>query len=284
MDTSFRDWIDGIYSEPKGFWGFKVNAARAKDIINELTLRLPEFVSDSSGLRSVEGSVCEKPFKLGLMRGKEPQNPESKAGREIFKFYQAEENRSLLKGGEDSAFLTAIPSFQVPLTPDRASRLGKIDLLGMTKEGLPAVIELKCSGKQKNRSVGGLLGPILQGLAYTLTIRHYCVHSERFRKDWDNLPSSQSLPDTMHRQLTPIIVAADHGFWNCKMEWEECPWPLFMKLAEALKNEKLPLFAARFKSWKRPKLEFAPLADLPGSENGIKPLWPTESDLDTKPN
>jgi hypothetical protein len=176
MDTSFRDWIDGIYSEPKGFGGFKVNAVRAKDIINELTLRLPEFVSDSSGLRSAEGSVREKPFKLGLMRGKEPQNPESKAEREIFKFYQAEENRSLLKGGEDSAFLTAIPSFQVPLTPDRASRLGKIDLLGMTKEGLPAVIELKCSGKQKNRSVGGLLGPILQGLAYTLTIRHYCVH------------------------------------------------------------------------------------------------------------
>lgn len=137
------------------------------------------------------------------------------------------------------------------------------------------VIELKCLDGKGGRSVGDLLGPIIQGLAYTLTIRHYMTASCGFRAEWAEANRGFLLPDHLKDVPTPIIVAADRSYWESSAKWNQCPWSRFKDLAKALHNEKLPLFAARFESWKEPELEFVPFAELKGDEIGSEPLrWP----------
>jgi len=270
MNTEFYRWREA--SPEKILKGFTVSAKDTEDLIKSLTDKLKDIVPGSTGLIGEGKSVRELDFKLGKIRGtKDPKNPEAKAERCIAEQYEG----IALCGTEKSAFLKSIHSYQVPMAAKGGDGLGKIDLLGSTVDDLPAVVELKCSGKTKNRCVGGLLGPILQGLAYTLTIRHYCLHSNRFQEDWKTLPPGNALPTVIDGCKTPIIVAADVRFWGFPTTWEECPWSRFELLSEALDKVNMPLFAARFESSDNPMLEFVPFARLKGHESGAKPIaWP----------
>lgn len=282
MNTKFFDWINDEKRFPNGTKGFKTNAENAIDWIKSLTEEIPDLVPNSTGLIDDKTVPRKAIFKLGDPRGKKDvTRPEDLAQVDIFEHYYA--MGAALCGTEESAFLASIHSYQIPLAAKRGDKLGKIDLLGTTYEGFPAVIELKSTGKRASRSAGCLLAPIIQALAYALTLRHYWAFG--LREEWASVAPGVDLPDSLESQSTPIIVASDHRFWNCKMKWEECPWSLFVKLAEALEKAKLPLFAARFEPGEKPILEFAKFSDLKGWEDGTKPLgWPTSGISDREPN
>jgi hypothetical protein len=280
--NTFYQWIHERF--PNGTKGFKVNAENAADWIDSLTKELPGFIQGSTGLIGDQKTFRKDEFKLrDYSHGThEVSRPEDLAQIAILKRYWDKE----FCGTEKSAFLRSIHSYQVPVAAKQGDKLGKVDLLGSTDEGLPAVIELKCLDGKGRRSVGGLLGPIIQGLAYALTIRHYWDSpSCGFRDEWSTLVPGTMLPPTLDGRSTPIIVAADSSFWDSPSRWSRCPWPLFVNLAEALEKAKLPLFAARFEPGKKPILEFAKFADLKGWEDGTKPLgWPTSGISDREPH
>lgn len=272
MNTLFYQWINEQF--PKGSKGFKVNAANAAVWIESLTKGLPDFVPRSTGLVGGGFKSRREGFKLGdYSHGKhEVSRSEDLAQIGILQLYRDKE----FCGTERSAFLTSIHSYQVPVAAKQGDKRGKVDLLGTTNEGLPAVVELKCLGDTTNRSVGGLLGPIIQGLAYALTIRHYWASpSCEFKKEWHELEPDYFLPETLEDRTTPIIVAANRNFWESSSTWSKCPWSLFKNLAMALAKVNLPLYAALFESADRPDLEFVRFETLIEPEGKANRLgWP----------
>lgn len=266
MNTQFREWL-----ETNGCLNFSVSAEKARGLIDDLTKRLPGLVRGSSGLVFEGKRLREKSFRLGpAIRGTTaPTHREAKAERAIINFYKARN----LSGSEDSAFLERVHSYQVPLRARGREERRTIDLLGSTGECLPAVIELKRSSK--GRSAGKLFGQILQGLAYTVTVRYFYNCSNQFRNEWSGLHPGAKIASSIEGRRTPIIFAANSDWWECSSTWSKCPWSLFLKLAEALEKENLPLFAARFESAEKPELTFARFTALQGHETGTAPIiWP----------
>lgn len=285
MNTKFRTWLEKHFPDGKGGikGGFPIRSDDAQDVIESLTIGLPDFVQMSTGILRLGEKVREGSFRLNRESIASTSRPEDKLERSVFQFYNNNQAPPL-DGAETSAFLTAIPSFQVPLAASRADKRGKVDLLGATNEGLPAVIELKALGSRKNRGVGGLLGPVVQGLAYTLTLHHYWAGGSRFMDEWAARVDRNDLPGTLDRCRTPIIVAADQSFWETPMTWEKCRWSNFLTLSKTLEAENLPLFAARVCVAEVPFMEFSRFDQLKGSDFGTSPLrWPTPpvSPLDT---
>lgn len=280
MNTAFYEWIKDEERFPNGTKGYKTNAENAIDWIKSLTEEIPNLVPNSTGLINDKTVPRRASFKLGDPRGKKDvTRPEDQAQVGIFLNYR--ERR--LCGTEEFAFLTSIHSYQVPLAAKRGDKLGKIDLLGTTHEGLPAVIELKSTGKKPGRSAGSLLAPIIQGLAYALTIRHYWAFG--LRDEWTSVAPGVDLPESLEGRSTPIIVASDHDFWNSSFRWERCQWSRFVAFSQALADANLPLFAARFEPGEKPMLEFAPFEKLIGHEMGSEPLgWPPSVISDSKPH
>ncbi len=276
MNTAFYEWTKKRF--PNGTKGFSVRAADAAERIESLTngIRNPDFVLNSTGLIGGETPIRRNEFKLRdyLHGTHEVSRAEDRAQIGILHRYRERE----LCGTAKSAHLKSIHSFQVPIAAKQGDQRGKIDLLGTADKELPAVIELKCLDGKGSRSVGDLLGPIIQGLAYALTIRYYLACSDGFQLEWAAANPGFRLPDRLEDMPSPIIVAADRSFWESSAEWNWCPWSRFEQLAQALEDAGLPLFAARFESpdEPEPELEFIPFTKLEGDNKGTKPLrrWP----------
>src|SRR5665213_2119546 len=85
--------------------------------------------------------------------------------------------------------------------------------------GFPAIVEVK-----KGEEWGGLSAlfcQIVQGLAYTLTVRHLWTH-QRFSEEWSRVSGmlsegvSRNSPLTPS-DVTPIIALGDETYWNGRM-------------------------------------------------------------------
>ena len=276
MNTSFHNWLqEQIAAGRITRGGFTISNANAAPVLHSLLSQFSTFTPDSTGLLGENTRVRPKDFRLGVMHSTtEARGPESIAEQKISAYYRNGGNRNLVLLGSNSP-VAKIHSYQVPLTATQGDGLGKTDILGMTAEGLPVVIELKVSRGKYSESMGKLLGPILQGLAYSLTLRYFWTHSGCFREEWTAIAEDRDLPVSLENHTTPIVVAADREFWNCGRAWSSCPWSHFLLLSRKLEEGDMPLYVARFESPENPELEFAKFDHLEGSESGKKsPGWP----------
>ncbi len=113
-------------------------------------------------------------------------------------------------------------AFQVPLFNEQLKKgWGYTDLLGVTEDGLPVVIELKKGAKaEADERIGGTETPlrmVLEAAAYAIALRKNWDH--RFRKEWIarliqlKLPDYviQNVPDRLNR--VPLVAVAPASFW-----------------------------------------------------------------------
>jgi hypothetical protein len=141
-------------------------------------------------------------------------NPESKLERAIWAYW------GLHKKGSKNAqiFLPECPhvvSYQVPVYNARKSDgWGKIDILGVTPDWFPVVIELKAGDSEESP-----LRMIMEAVAYSIALQEAWTHP--FRDNWKNVlneKAGQSLESLAHLpdKLTScqILGAAPPEYWK----------------------------------------------------------------------
>ena len=102
-----------------------------------------------------------------------------------------------------------ILTFQMPLQGARAHRSwGKVDLVGVSSEGLPAVVELKCDHASETP-----LRILTEALAYAVAVRKGWSKGP-LREQWASL-SYQDLPSEL--PVIPLIGLAPSSYWRTKI-------------------------------------------------------------------
>jgi hypothetical protein len=155
--------------------------------------------------------------------------PESKLERALWLRWRLKESRE-----EDLVFLAECPhiiSYQVPLYNCRPKKdrdgWGKIDLVGITRDLKPVVIELKASGSKES-----LLRMVLEAVAYGIALQE--AWKPQFLQDWKfaleqlasndhkliNQESLHGLPE----RLNPchILCAAPSEYWKAHYQDRKC--------------------------------------------------------------
>jgi hypothetical protein len=145
-----------------------------------------------------------------------------------------------------------IQTFQMPLQGRRTDKSwGKIDLVGVTDCGLPAILELK-----KEKATDTPLRMVIEGLAYAVAVR-WAWNEGCLRKEWMNCvtlpPNSPSIPKTLLD--VPVIGIAPTEFWKRKVgvpgkRSENMvsgkAWGPFRELCEACSERGFPISFAQF--------------------------------------
>ena len=104
-------------------------------------------------------------------------------------------------------------TYQMPLQNSRADKAwGKVDLVGMSPEGLPVVVELK-----GDRSKDPVLKVMIQALAYGIAIQSAWP---RLRPHWLKATSHLRSPLQLPKELVrcPLVCAAPDDYWTAALE------------------------------------------------------------------
>ena len=141
---------------------------------------------------------------------------------------------------------------------------------------MPVVFELKYS--KFSSGVNRLLGPIIQGFAYSLTLRYYWEENRKeeggIRSEWESAFQT-STPESLRDSETPIVITANSEFWEAGQTWSHLPWSRFLEIADNLARVGLPLYAAKFQDLENPDLSIFPFHRLHGDDTGSAPIrWP----------
>lgn len=171
-------------------------------------------------------------------------------------------------------------AFQVPLfNAQGRGSWGYIDLLGVNRNGLPVVVELKKSPKAKDdgrtETPETPLRMVLEAAAYAIALRR---NWELFRVEWCSLLQELNVSAEVVNQVpieltnVPLVAAAPASFW---MEWlpytskgqSMSRWDGFRELLSGLEQAGLPVqFLSVSGDYSRPSgLAIQPLDSLPWS-------------------
>lgn len=145
---------------------------------------------------------------------------------------------------------------QVPLfDQQKKDRWGYIDVLGVAKNGLPVVVELKkapdADPDGKTRATETPLRMVLEAAAYAIALRKNWNH---FRTAWIARLQELELPDQVIDQVpsrlskVPLVAAAPASFW---IDWLRVTnkgltvtveaWESFHKLLSEFRRAQLPV-------------------------------------------
>ena len=124
---------------------------------------------------------------------------------------------------------------QVPLEPDDRRRLLTADLVGISEDGFPVIVELKGHTKQ-----AAVLGVILQALVYAIRLQKSWIY---FFEEWReilskyNWPIVQSQPHRIY-----LVCAAPTNYWKHERSPHFAPdLRLYAELKKALNSCGFPL-------------------------------------------
>jgi hypothetical protein len=129
-----------------------------------------------------------------------------------------------------------IQTYQMPLQGTRSDRRwGKIDLLGVTQDALPVVIELKQEGAKDT-----LLRMLVEGVAYACAIRR-AWNEGSLRAHWAIAVKRNGLlqQDAEILATVPVLLLAPSDFWKRSIgspgvrshgKVREDAWPPFLAL------------------------------------------------------
>lgn len=147
-----------------------------------------------------------------------------------------------------------IQTFQMPLQGQRTDKSwGKIDLVGVTEDGLPVVLELKREDSDETP-----LRMLVEGLAYAVAVRR-AWNEGCLRQEWVNVVTNRSnrfvAPETLLN--VPIIGIAPNKYWDTKIgkpnkrsrgKVPEDGWKPFHELRLACAERGFPVHFLRFKA------------------------------------
>lgn len=151
---------------------------------------------------------------------------------------------------------TRLVACQVPLFDQQKKQgWGYIDLLGVTKNGLPVVVELKKAPKAlsdgKTEDTETPLRMVLEAAAYAIALRK---NWDRFRPEWIARLRELGLPNEVTAQVplklkkVPLVAAAPASFWiDCLRVTRKGltisteTWESFRALLSEFKKANLPV-------------------------------------------
>ena len=165
--------------------------------------------------------------------------------------YEAANKRGQQFFGDACRF---IQTYQMPLQGTWGDKgWGKIDLLGVTHQGLPVVIELK-----PEKSNDPPLRMLAEGLAYACALRKAWNTSEsKFRDEWQAAMRLRGISQSYSQKLTeiPVILLAPSEFWTRKIgspgersngKVREDAWPPFIELTNRCALHGYPIHLVKF--------------------------------------
>jgi hypothetical protein len=136
-----------------------------------------------------------------------------------------------------------VQTYQMPLQGKREDAgWGRIDLVGVTPDARPAVIELKHGGAPDT-----LLRALVEGLAYACALRKAWGRG-RLRDEWASVMHENGLPLEPEAVLTrvPVILLAPAEFWRrAGGKMREDAWPAFLELARRCGGHGYPVHFAQ---------------------------------------
>ncbi len=112
-------------------------------------------------------------------------------------------------GGRVLGSWERLVTFQMPLNNSLADEgWGKVDILGLSPDGLPVVVELK-----RAKSKDSLLAVMVQALAYGIALR---VNWDQFRQHWQKALTRMGEPREVPESLgdCPLVCAAPEKYWQ----------------------------------------------------------------------
>lgn len=145
-----------------------------------------------------------------------------------------------------------IQTYQVPLQGTKSDRRwGKIDLLGVTEDALPVVIELKQEGAKDT-----LLRMLVEGVAYACAIRK-AWNEGGLRGQWAIAMKRNGRPqqDAAVLATVPVLLLAPSDFWKRAMgspgvrsngKVREDAWPPFLTLVRKCADHGFPVHFLQF--------------------------------------
>jgi hypothetical protein len=146
-----------------------------------------------------------------------------------------------------------IQTYQMPLQGTRGDkRWGKIDLVGVTSDALPVVIELK-----REDAKDSLLRMLVEGVAYACAVRK-AWNEGGLRAKWAVAMKKHGLHQEQKEILAnvPVLLLAPSGFWKRAIgskgtrsngKVREDAWPPFMKLVHKCSDHGFPIHFLEFK-------------------------------------
>ena len=146
------------------------------------------------------------------------------------------------KYGQDSSdpvpgLWARILSYQVMLRNenDADAGWGEIDLLGVTANGLPVVVELKSESCREPP-----LRMLVEGCAYGIALQCNNVFTQHFQQRLSEIRFGSPVPPALHQPVT-IVCLAPCGYWSwcfgIKDNAVRSAWPLIKRLVEAMTHE-----------------------------------------------
>lgn len=145
-----------------------------------------------------------------------------------------------------------IQTYQMPLQGTRSDRRwGKIDLLGVTQDALPVVIELKQEG-----ATDTLLRMLVEGVAYACAIRR-AWNEGSLRAHWAIAVKRNGLLQQNAEILAtvPVLLLAPSDFWKRSIgspgvrsngKVREDAWPPFLALVRKCADHGFPVHFLQF--------------------------------------
>jgi hypothetical protein len=129
----------------------------------------------------------------------------------------------------------------------RDKRWGKIDLVGVTSDASPVVIELK-----REDAKDTLLRMLVEGVAYACAVRK-AWNEGGLRAKWSVAMKKHGLHQEQKEILAnvPVILLAPSGFWKRAIGSEgsssngkvqEDAWPPFMRLVQKCDDHGFPIY------------------------------------------
>jgi len=110
-------------------------------------------------------------------------------------------------------------AFQVPLfDQQKKDGWGYIDLVGVTPNGIPAIVELKKNPKSSPEGITKAsetpLRMVLEATAYAVAIReNWSNIKPQFEKRLKLLKIDKTIPDSLVKAKIPVVAAAPAAFW-----------------------------------------------------------------------
>lgn len=155
------------------------------------------------------------------------------------------------KGRFHDALCRHVQTYQMPLKDKESDAWGEVDLVGVSEDGLPVILELK----QKN-SQDTPLWMLAQGLAYAVAVQR-AWNNGRLCNEWEEhvIPLSESFHSTSKLSQIPVIGIAPHDYWEKKIgikgkrsngKVKESAWRQFKNLCDACSNRGFPVSFLQF--------------------------------------
>lgn len=192
----------------------------------------------------------DKTYCLTRPDGGTPNGREAILERAIWKQWNSNafmQNKSRFH----DALCRHVQTYQMPLKDKESDAWGEIDLVGVSEDGLPVILELKQENSQDTP-----LWMLAQGLAYAVAVQR-AWNDGCLRNEWEEhvTPLSESFHSASKLSRIPVIGIAPHDYWEKKIgikgkrsngKVKESAWEHFKGLCDACSDHGFPVSFLQF--------------------------------------